>query len=35
MDYRSVYHAVLADWFGLPRNRFDTFRSDDLSALFA
>ena len=35
LDYRSVYHAVLADWFGLPRNRFDTFQSDELSSLFA
>ncbi len=33
MDYRSVYNAVLSDWFGLSQNRFDGFRSDELTGL--
>lgn len=35
LDYRSVYNTILSDWFGLSENRFDTFRSDELSTLLA
>ena len=33
MDYRVVYDRVLADWFGLDKNRFSKFRSDSLERL--
>ncbi|MDA9159328.1 DUF1501 domain-containing protein [Rhodobacteraceae bacterium] len=33
MDYRVVYDRVLADWFGLDKNRLSKFRSDSLERL--
>lgn len=34
MDYRSVYHKVLADWFGLQNNRFAGFAENSLDGIF-
>lgn len=34
MDYRSVYHRVLADWFGMPNNRFSSFSDNSLNGIF-
>ena len=34
MDYRSAYHRVLSDWFGLEKNRFSNFDNLDLEGIF-
>lgn len=34
MDYRSVYHAILQDWFGLERTRFAAHADRALEGLF-
>jgi uncharacterized protein (DUF1501 family) len=33
MDYRSVYHLVLANWFGLEHNRFQDFDKSAIEGL--
>tara|TARA_B110000305_G_C19136192_1_gene491281 strand:- start:137 stop:718 length:582 start_codon:yes stop_codon:yes gene_type:complete len=33
MDYRSVYHLVLANWFGLDQNRFQDFDKSAIEGL--
>lgn len=33
MDYRSLYHRVLADWFGLTNNRFANYEDTRLSGI--
>jgi len=33
MDYRSVYHLVLANWFGLDLNRFQNFDKSAIEGL--
>ena len=35
MDYRSAYHRVLSDWFGLKRNRFSKFDEMSLEGIFS
>jgi uncharacterized protein (DUF1501 family) len=34
IDYRALYDRVLADWFGIPDNRFLSARRPDLDGLF-
>jgi len=33
MDYRTVYHMVLSDWFGLEQNRFQDFDKSAIDGL--
>ena len=33
MDYRSVYHLVLANWFGLDQTRFQDFDKSAIEGL--
>jgi uncharacterized protein (DUF1501 family) len=34
MDYRSAYHRVLCDWFGIENNRFTIFANESLNGIF-
>lgn len=34
MDYRSAYHRVLCDWFGIASNRFTSFSDEALNGIF-
>jgi len=33
MDYRSLYQAVLGDWFGITPNRFSQFEDKRLAGM--
>jgi len=33
MDYRSLYHTVLANWFDISDNQFKSYKNDAVDSL--